>query len=449
MGLQKRTLIAAAVAAALVGAPSLPQLASLVAKFSADSITPQTDNTGLAAWNDSVNGISASQATGANQPKYRTSGLNGKPCVEFGGSAWLSLPASNAARTALDSQEYTLVVVTDQVLATSFGCMFGATNVAGGHMHVANATRVGRYEGNLTNFAVPHSANGFTVYGATCTKTYSAQVANVQRYYLQGGCYASFPSAVSTTGGIPAIGARDSSGTFPYKGRIHEVLIWSKTLTPAELMQVQVVLCAKYNQATPWSTVNRTLTIAGNSLSAAVGVSDVVDGYPYKLAQAAGLSYGQWTMCAIGGIQLNTMLAKTGDYSGIPSVTGKGHVVPMFEWANDKNAFSAAVCWDHVASYAALLNAAPNTRLILGSSLGYNGDPNTARVDFNNLCDANAPAICNAYVALHNSTLIGTQTAYATNSATYWNADGLHFIAAGQTALKDLMLSAVSAQLAA
>jgi hypothetical protein len=52
----------------------------------ANSTNP-ADNTAISAWVDkSGNGNSGAQATGANQPFFRTSGINSKPAIQFTGS---------------------------------------------------------------------------------------------------------------------------------------------------------------------------------------------------------------------------------------------------------------------------------------------------------------------------------------------------------------------------
>lgn len=438
-----------AIAGAGSGGPVLPQIPSLVARFSATDITPQADNTSLVTWTDSIGGIVATQATGANQPKYRTAGINGKPCIEFGGSAWLPLTASNAIKTAMDAKSYTLMVITDQVAATAFGAMFGASNAAAGHLHVANATRVGRYGGNLTSFAAPNTASGFTVYCNTVDSAWSAQITQVERFYLQGTCFASNanPALILTTSATAAIGARDLTGVLPFKGRIHDILVWNRALTPAEVALAHKWACAKYAQALPWAGVNRMLAISGNSLSASVGSTDMVGGYPYKLATANSLTWGQWSCLAVGGVNMNTLSTKTAEITDMIAATGKNLVAVGFEWTNDQNAYAASVIWDHTVAYANAIKAVTGTKLVLGSSISLSTDPNANRIAFNALFDSGAAAVCDAPVALHTDTSIGNTSAYATNSAAYWS-EILHLNPAGQTIQQGLFQPAVSAQLA-
>lgn len=56
-----------------------------VAVWVADDIA-QGDGTAVAAWADRISGLSLAQATGSKQPLYRTTGLAGRPAVDFDGS---------------------------------------------------------------------------------------------------------------------------------------------------------------------------------------------------------------------------------------------------------------------------------------------------------------------------------------------------------------------------
>lgn len=76
---------------------ALPATGSIIARWSADDITPQTDNTKFTGnWTDAVGGFVASQASSTPQPWYRTNRMGGKPSLEFRGAQTLNVgrPAS-------------------------------------------------------------------------------------------------------------------------------------------------------------------------------------------------------------------------------------------------------------------------------------------------------------------------------------------------------------------
>src|SRR4051812_15521331 len=88
-------------------ATAQPALADRAFHFSADAITPQTDNTTLATWTDSVASISMIDALSNGyssltaNAKYRTSRTNSKPAVQFPGAAAMKLGRPSQLTTAL------------------------------------------------------------------------------------------------------------------------------------------------------------------------------------------------------------------------------------------------------------------------------------------------------------------------------------------------------------
>ena len=115
------------------------QLPNLFAWYSARQISGVAADAPLAQWNDlSGNGHHAKQATVANQPLYRTAGLNGHPCVEFDGTNDILLTDAFAASLG---EAFTVYAVAQSTPVTTTGSDYffdgmSSTNVA---------TRLGAY----------------------------------------------------------------------------------------------------------------------------------------------------------------------------------------------------------------------------------------------------------------------------------------------------------------
>lgn len=453
-------------ARAVYGSSSgLPQSASRVMHFSADTITPQSDNTSLTTWVDQISGLSATQATGANQPKYRTSRSGGKPAVQFNGSQWLagSFPT---AKTTADAKVYTVMIVYSNVIAQANGTLFG--NGAGGDSFcfMATGTTSGRYNNNTTALQFPYSSTNQMTMGYSCQNTarYPQQTnTNNERVYAYGMCVTTYqpPTLPSTTSadGFFAIGATNSLGQLFCKADIQEIVMWNRVLTEMEWLQAESWVANKYSQTIPWTTAPYIYIGDGDSLSSGVGsasTQDVSKTWTYLTAQALGLSLGQWSIQAIGGMTTRGMTLKIPEWSGIGAYCGKNMKISAFEWYNEKNnGYTAAVAYADMMSsggtyggYAPTVKAIPNTKLCLGTSTSYNGDPDpTNRDTYNASMDA-GHALCDAYVAIHNDTNIGITTAYTTNGAgaglNLW-FDTVHLNAAGYAILAPLMTTGMQA----
>lgn len=103
-------------------------ITGLQAWFKADAITGKNDGDAIAQWNDSSgNARHATQATGANQPLYKTNILNGKPVARFDGTDSLA----TASFTAITQPTTIFVVASTRTsgTGTQFICDgIGSTN---------------------------------------------------------------------------------------------------------------------------------------------------------------------------------------------------------------------------------------------------------------------------------------------------------------------------------
>lgn len=446
--------------------PALPAIANISARWSADAITPQSDNTALASWTDTTaNAYVASQATGANQPKYRTNciGTN-KPGVQFSGTTYLNglMPG---LKTIVDAKTYSVFILVSQVAVRSNATAFG--NSVGGDSFTFQATGalVGRFKATTTELRGPYTdtVNPISMgYTSSPTKIYTGQSGTgLERSYLNGMCVTSNVTAgpaTSSASGAFGIGCINDVNQFPFQGYIHEIIVWNKVLSQNEMLQAEIAIRTQYGMTMPWASAPRTFHWDGDSITVGLNTPSVATSYPYLNAQSLGLSYGQWSNQAVGGIQtsdMNVTAGKLADWTNIGTLTGKPMRVIAFEWYNEKIATkSPATIFADMQAYCTNLKAMPglgsNFKLCIGSSSGYSGDAadpySTVRGAYNALMDANVIStnMADAYVAIHADSVIGDGNAYATNSATYWS-DVVHPNAAGRIEYARVMLPGASA----
>lgn len=445
--------------------PALPQIAHLVRRWSADAITPQTDNTAITTgWTDSVGGSNLPQATGAAQPKYRTNLLGGKPGVQLAGTQFFA-GTDAALKAVTDSKTFTVYILADKITANTNGTLFG--NSAGGNsfMFQANGALVGRFNAATTELRAPYADTVTPIgigYTSSATKVYSSQSGTgLERSYLNGMCVTSNTSSFTalnySADSSFAIGSLSSVGTasFCAKANVYEVLVWDRTLTEVEMAQVEIWVRNKYSLALPWASLPRMFHFDGDSLTVGVGTPSVATSYPYLNAQSLGLGYGQWAMHAVGGVTTQDMTglaaspAKLNDWIGLLALTNIPPRLLAWEWYNEKNTGRVALAYTDMVAYCSLMRGFANLKLCLATSTGYTGDATdpyvAVRGAYNVLLDTNHGAMADAYVAIHADANIGDGSSFATNSATYWIGDGVHLNAAGRIVLAGLMLPGAQA----
>jgi hypothetical protein len=429
----------------------IPFASDLVGHFAADAITPQTDNTALTSWTDSVTGLALTQATGAAQPKYRTNVIGGLPGVQCSGAQWLS-GSIPALKTAMDTRTGTVYIVVSNTAAKPNGTVFGNSTGGQAFAFMHTGALIGRFA-NGTQLQLPYTSGANLVcFGSTssATKYYPTQSGTaLERVYVNGMCKYSNTTAWPATNaadGQFTIGAINSSGALPFSGYVHEVFCYNRVLTQNEMLQLEIYVRNKYSTAPTWNAVSSIPCMDGDSITDGVGATNLPAAYPYLTAQALGLIPGQWSVQAVGGMTTAGITAKIPDWNQIGTLTGKVPKVAFFEWYNNHvTAISAAQSYTNIQAYASTLKANITTaRLAGGTSTAYSGDPDpTDRDAYNSLLDGNH-SFFDAYIQLHANATIGVSGAYASGSATYWS-DTVHFKDAGYAVLAPLMTAGINA----
>jgi len=291
--------------AAPSGGPALPT--GLAVDFDPAAITPQTDGTALTSWTDKVSGV---VFNGGTSPTYRTTLANGKPCVEFSGSTNLVCAAASlgALKTAIDSQEYSVFLVLDNVTASTTGNVFTAGTTGGAQFSmVADGAKFGQLGSNC-GLQTPYSSTSYLAWGMTATATNKIGSSAIPRtrYYARG-------VPIGTVGGVNTtaalgmgIGSSGTSGN-KFKGRIWRILVWNRQLSPAEVWQVETYLNSYFGQTHPAVTKGKLLAIDGDSRYCGVSaIPGNANGTQYwNIANSLGYTaLGTWACYAIGSLTI-------------------------------------------------------------------------------------------------------------------------------------------------
>lgn len=421
-------------------ATSLPQSAHLIARWSSRDITPQADNTSLASWTDSVGSFAATQATSGNQPKYRTNRIGSIPSVQFTAASQHMLQVGRPASviTALDARTATVLIIYRST-GNDTGALVDLGNDGTGTMIQTTGTTVGRFSDAHLG-SIPFAAQtGFSVVGMTVESyTNGNGTNNLERWYVNSTCVGHAPVAASGPGasGHLAIGGDYTNAAFFNASfEAFEVLFFDVALTPDEMVQAQMWACDDFAQAYPLAGRDHLLVFDGDSISMGLGANGVGNTYPYKVAQALGLSYGQWTNIGVGGDTMANMEARaSAGVDAFAATTGLPVKLAVFEWYNQAGADPTP----RNASLSYLANRrAAGAKVIFGTSTDTDATTDANRAAYNAYFDANhSTATMDAYVAIHLDPNIGVETAYATNPS-YWD-DGVHLSATGYTFLAAL-----------
>lgn len=446
---------------AAAGGPSLPASGNLAAHFAADAITPQSDNTALSSWTDSVSGLSATQGTGGSQPVYRANRLGGKPSVQFTGSKFLS-GLFPALKTTIDSKLYTVMIVFNNVAAAANGCLFGNSAGSNSFLFQATGSVVGRFDGGNTGTSVPWSSTAFMTFGTSSqpTKKWPTQSGTLlERLYMRGTCVSTNVAggpATSAADGSFGIGAISSAGTLSCKADIYEIIVWNRVLTEMEWLQAETWACSKYSQPLPWAGLSSLDVYTGDSLTVGVNGASIALHYPARAAAARSRTFGQYTVQAVGGIAWADITSMVADWKDMAAYMGVPMNICAFEWYNEKNqGHTPAQAWTNCKTFCDTVRALPSgsPKLGLMSSTGYLNDGTdpyaSVRGAYNTLFDSEAAAHSDAQMPLHSDATagpaIGASGAYAANSATYWSGDGIHLNDTGYGVLATAAVTCMNA----
>ncbi len=418
------------------GAPALPQAGAILEDFDARSITPQADNTNLVGGWPGTKGVSGAGTVGGT-PKYRNAanGVGGLPAVEFaGGSDCIDYGQPAAIKAAIDARVITKITVYLTIGTPGFGCIVSHGGSDSGSFQYADGVNAGRFGAPANGSNIPYPDQ--TTFGFSSVVTDAAfplgGIPGVEYTGANGSTLNTYVGALSGVmgTGVLAFGNVVSGSGVPFTGRIARHIIWGVALTPTEVMQAYVAICAEAGQVPKFQGQADYRVFDGDSITASVAVtSDITETYPWKAAQTMGLAVGQWSCLAIGGADFAgviTPLAPT-RITNLPAVVGRQVKVAVFEWRNQAGADPGPR--NNANAYCTATRSA-NVLVHMSTSTSASNDPDANRTAYNASWDA-AHANVDGYCDLHTDTFIGVSGAEAANP-TYF-ADGVHPTALGCT----------------
>ena len=422
-----------------------PSSADPAFHFKADSITPQTDNTAIGSWTDSIAGISMTQATGANQPKYRTSRIGSKPAIQFVGSQWFTLgrPAALTNMLANDNTATgaTMFFVVGNLAAIddNWNCLWSPSNVNDGNRTILMDNGRCGSRGDPRLFV--SLGNGFHVIVVRTSSVYAGQFFHNMNAYSAG--------SLSDAGAPQWQVGGDGSATdaFTFKGDIMEIGGYNKALTTADVANLVKYACNKYGQAYPWAGASRFIMFDGDSQTFGTGATatanraDFQNGWAQLLMDLKGQPFGAWSNVAVPGRSSAQMTASApGHYTGLAAALGIPVVLACMEYYNtpDTNA-------GNMIAYLTAVKAADSGIKTLVLTSVDNGDAtgqpkHDNRPAFNTALSAagNSDVKC----PIHTDAFVGVDGACPDGfgASTYF-ADGIHPNNAGYAKMRDFVSS--------
>ena len=407
-------------------ATPLPQLGSLVARWSADDISVQADNSALASWTDSVSGFVASQPVAGSRPVYRTAQIGAKPGVQFSGAQVLDAGRPAAIMNAMDATRiYTMVVVASRITGGGTKVVAG-TSSASGLLFMGNGARAGIFPSADYPYtsAAPIVLGHVNYSGAAALG--SGSIKSLQ--YANGGAFTG-ADTFDSGGGNLALGGF-ASGAFAAECVVHDWLIWNGSLTPADMIQVQKWHCDKHGLPYPWAASVKFDIFHGDSLTHGQSKDAAEFSYPSYVASMNARPLGSWTNLGFSGTTWDMMDTVTGSFvDAIPAVLGTGVQARLacFEWANQQSTDGVQTRTAANAYRAHRKAANLALKIVFGTSTDTTaaGAQTVGRNAYNAYYDViGNRANVDAYVPIHINTNIGVDG--AANSTTYFNADKVH-----------------------
>ncbi len=239
---------------------SIPDLALWLEPTLDESITGVlagnnlSNNDLVSSWNDiSGNKINLSQAAGANQPTYKTAGINSLPALSFDGSS--DVIYSTIVPINAGNGKYTMVAVwksvtvPDSILIAQKPNTSTTGSDATIWLNTTNLAMNG-YSDNATGIGTI-AAGGTYIYAMVVDNSNTAN--NISGYLnsnTKSQQSSTNISGLSIGGDVISVGARiDSVGNYSFYSNVllSEIIIFNRALKPSEVILINNYLSKKYN----------------------------------------------------------------------------------------------------------------------------------------------------------------------------------------------------------
>lgn len=328
---------------------AIPAMANLVARWSPDdNVNGYANNASMGTYTDSTtNAIALSQATGANQPVYKTGGMNGKAYVQMAAAKVISVTTNAVLNTAMSDGSYTIMLFYRNVTASAFSvavsCGSGPLNVFAGatsYTPAGTTTNSAGVAGGVAqaSYRIPHDASAASSnmqsVGFVCGYTANGAIGNFSQVILNGMSQLC-GGGVSAQNGTFSIGI---SGSNSIVGELYDVLVWDRPLSPVETAQIHKWACEKYNQIPPWTSYGKMYVGLGSSQGAGTGSTNPgYDNYITKSARDTSIPIGAYAVLGYSSQSAGTLggMAVDGLY-GLPALLGVPCNLSWLEYYNTR-----------------------------------------------------------------------------------------------------------------
>jgi len=215
------------------------------------------DGNSVSSWNDINPQISAkinvTQATAANQPTYKVSGINGLPSLSFNGSTNILLNTSTTPLPASDKNYSLIIVWRANIVNTGASLVM----ISQGNSAIASNTMAALYVSNTNLFGFSAYSNDYAPITISANTNYISIVTvdntlasnNISVYVNSNTPTTGTSSAGSASLNLGAqrfaIGARFDSLRY-FGGMISEAIVFDRTLKSDEVRSINAYLSKKY-----------------------------------------------------------------------------------------------------------------------------------------------------------------------------------------------------------
>jgi hypothetical protein len=417
------------------------------------------NNASVPVWTGRFRGAVAYQGTGANQPTFHTSALNGLPGLYCQNSHWMRVvdpkdlltilnPANSVANLA---RGYTVIgIYLGDGTASSKGvnaAIMGNASGTGANLYMqASGGVAGRNSGSnnipITNSGlqvIVHTNPQLLAGGSTSTDQLSATYVNGTRVPkpVQG--------SVNYGSSDIIFGSGSNAAAQACRGTLLGFIIIQRELTYPEVIYATRWAFDKYGQTYPWAGQAYFPVFIGDSIDSGTGTTAVAATYSYLIAMGGksyslGLGVGGWGNLAGSGYTLNAMehvaqkhlVGLSGALGGIPL---------MIFWHGYRNDQGGSA---YVARQNASINRikaqCPGSKVIVMTPTDYSTTSGNQAAASDSTCytmlttyDADARTGIDGYAMLHTHPIMGGTGAhtnvtytYVAGVTTYWFSDYIH-----------------------
>lgn len=218
-----------------------------------DASTITTVSGAVSQWNSKVGGYTATQTTANNRPAYSATSLSGKPGLTFDGSNDQLTSTYNANLLAGYVTYATVVQPTSLMVTAPTGAyppVWMARGSSASGLHINGVGTGGpRWTQTWRNVLYNNSAGGLVAAAnQVVLTTIDATTHTVRVNGVQGTQAGTFAAGSNETSAVFQFCQDGGTGRY-FAGVVSELLMWSRTLTAAELRSVELYLSRKWGVA--------------------------------------------------------------------------------------------------------------------------------------------------------------------------------------------------------